>query len=65
MPAVVAEHCGRVSAFWTPDADAYSGLGRLYVDDPRFHEVYDGTRARPADYLPDAMTAYALVHRVD
>ncbi|WTW95973.1 MerR family transcriptional regulator [Streptomycetaceae bacterium NBC_01309] len=63
--AAVAEHYRWVSTFWTPDADAYSGLGRLYVDDPRFREVYDGTRTGLADYLADAMTAYALVHLVD
>lgn len=61
----VGEHYGWVSTFWTPDAEAYAGLGRLYVDDPRFREVYDGTREGLADYLSDAMTAYALVHLAD
>lgn len=61
----VADHYRWLSAFWTPDADAYSGLGRLYVDDPRFQEVYDTTRPGLAAYLSDAMTTYAVTHLID
>ncbi|HSA53804.1 MAG TPA: MerR family transcriptional regulator, partial [Yinghuangia sp.] len=61
---VVAEHYRWVSLFWTPDADAYAGLARLYVDDARFAEVYDRVGDGLAAYLSEAMTTYALTHLV-
>ncbi|WP_145810559.1 MerR family transcriptional regulator [Kribbella amoyensis] len=43
--------------FWTPNREAYKGLGQLYVDDPRFHDaIGDGG---VTEYLRDAMTVYA------
>jgi DNA-binding transcriptional MerR regulator len=56
----VDEHYRWVCTFWTPGADAYAGLGQLYVDDERFTEVYERVREGLAVYLADAMTAYAL-----
>ena len=38
-------HYRWVSMFWTPNAESYAGLGRLYVDDPRFTETIDVTRS--------------------
>jgi MerR family transcriptional regulator, thiopeptide resistance regulator len=52
-------HYRWVSRFWTPNAESYTGLGRLYVDDPRFTENIDGTRSGLSTYLRDAMAAYA------
>jgi len=55
----VAGHYRWVSAFWTPDAEAYTGLGRMYVDDPRFAAHYDGVADGLAVYLRDAIEVYA------
>jgi DNA-binding transcriptional MerR regulator len=47
------------SLFWTPDAEAYRGLGRMYVDDERFRaSIGQGNDALVA-YLRDAMAIYA------
>ncbi len=40
---VVARHHRWVCLSWTPDAEAYVGLGELYVDDERFTAFYDGS----------------------
>jgi DNA-binding transcriptional MerR regulator len=61
-PAVqelVARHHAWVSNFWTPGRDAYVGLGRLYVDDPRFTANIDRAGAGLSVYLRDAMAVYA------
>lgn len=61
-PAVqdaVGGHYRWVTNFWTPDRDAYLGLGNLYVDDPRFTENIDGVQPGLAAYLRDAMAVYA------
>jgi MerR family transcriptional regulator, thiopeptide resistance regulator len=52
-------HYRWVSRFWTPNAESYTGLGQLYVDDVRFTENIDATRAGLSAYLRDAMAAYA------
>jgi DNA-binding transcriptional MerR regulator len=61
-PAVqnlVARHHAWVNRFWTPDAAAYAGLGRLYVDDERFTTSIDAHEPGLAAYLCDAMAEYA------
>ena len=45
------------SLFWTANADAYRGLGQMYVEDERFHETIGG--ASLAAYLRDAIAVYA------
>ena len=61
-PAVqelVARHHAWVSRFWSPDAAAYVGLGRLYVDDERFTATIDAHEPGLAGYLCAAMDVYA------
>ncbi|MGW6566507.1 MerR family transcriptional regulator [Streptomyces sp. NPDC054975] len=61
-PAVQAEvdaHHQDVSRFWTPTAEAYKGLARTYVDDPRFRANFDRIAEGLAEYQREAMTAYA------
>ncbi|MFV8132334.1 MerR family transcriptional regulator [Streptomyces syringium] len=61
-PAVQAEvdtHYQGVCRFWAPNAEAYKGLGRTYVDDPRFRANYDKIADGLAGYLCDAMVVYA------
>ena len=40
-------------------AEAFAGLGRMYVDDPRFRERYDARQAGLAEYMAAAMSAFA------
>jgi len=44
---------------WTPNAESYAGLGRLYVEDERFRQQYEAVHPGFAEYLRDAMAAYA------
>lgn len=57
---VTAGHYRWVCQFWTPDADAFAGLGDLYVDHPDFRARYDAVRPGLAEYVRDAMAAYAI-----
>lgn len=56
---LVAQHYRQICVFWTPDAVAYEGLGRMYVDDARFTATYDAVAPGLAPYLRDAMAVYA------
>jgi hypothetical protein len=47
------------SGHWTPNRESYTGLGELYAGDPRFRVNFDKTDPRLADFLRDAMKAYA------
>lgn len=56
---IVARHHAWVCHFWTPGRDAYTGLGRLYVDDERFTASIDATAVGLSAYLRTAMAGYA------
>lgn len=56
---VMAEHYASIAQFWTPNRESYTGLGRLYVDDPQFKARYDAQAPGLAEYLRDATAAYA------
>ncbi|MFI1969405.1 MerR family transcriptional regulator [Streptomyces cinnamoneus] len=61
-PAVQAEvhaHYQGVCRFWTPNAEAYKGLGRTYTEDPQFQANFDKIAEGLAGYQRDAMVAYA------
>lgn len=62
LQSLVAAHHAWVARQWgrTPDAAAYTGLGDLYVADPRFADVYGGVEQ--ARVVRDAMAAYASAH---
>ena len=70
---VVAEHYGIVSLFWTPTAEAYRGLGQMYLDDDRFRRNIGRAAAEQARgdeaegdalvaFLKAAMDVYAQAH---
>ncbi|QFZ23623.1 MerR family transcriptional regulator [Saccharothrix syringae] len=44
---------------WTPDRESYTGLGRLYVDSPEFKARFDAHAEGFAEYVRDAIAAYA------
>lgn len=58
---VVAEHYAIVASTWgaAPEAQAYRGLGDLYVDSPEFAAVFDAVAAGLAVYLRAAMHVWA------
>jgi DNA-binding transcriptional MerR regulator len=55
----VDAHYRWLSPFWTPDAEAYKRLGRMYVDDERFTATYDKIAVGLAAYFRDAIEVYA------
>jgi DNA-binding transcriptional MerR regulator len=60
VQALIARHYAWVQAGWggtAPSAEAYLGLGDMYVADPRFAANYGG--AEGAQYVRDAMRVYA------
>ncbi|WP_062524992.1 MerR family transcriptional regulator [Demequina rhizosphaerae] len=57
--SLVARHHAWVSQFWTPGREAYAGLGRMYVDDPRFRATYDKHGDGTAELLRDAIAVFA------
>ncbi|WP_040793896.1 MerR family transcriptional regulator [Nocardia higoensis] len=60
--AITARHRDWVSAGWGQrevPADAFIGLGEMYVTDPRFGANYDKHGEGTAAYVRDAMKSYA------
>ena len=55
----VGEHYRWILNHWTPNAESYTGLGRLYAQDERFRKQYEAVHPGFADYLRDALAAYA------
>jgi MerR family transcriptional regulator, thiopeptide resistance regulator len=61
-PAVqewIGRHYAWIDAFWTPNREAYVGLGRMYVDDPRFAANYEKVAPGLAVFMRDAMAVWA------
>ena len=65
VQALIAAHYAWVTAFWTPNRSAYVGLGRMYVDDPRFAANYDAVAPGLAVFMRDAIEAWAEVNLSD
>jgi MerR family transcriptional regulator, thiopeptide resistance regulator len=59
VQVVIAEHYAVVARFWTPNAERYAGLGRLYVDHADFRARYDAVHPQLAEFLRDAMAVYS------
>jgi DNA-binding transcriptional MerR regulator len=56
---IVGEHYRWVTNFWTPDRESYPGLGETYAGNPEFRAQFDAAHPRLAEFLRDAMAAYA------
>jgi DNA-binding transcriptional MerR regulator len=52
-------HYRWVCLSWTPDRESYTGLGQLYVDSPEFRARFEAHAEGFAEYVRDAMAAYA------
>jgi DNA-binding transcriptional MerR regulator len=59
VQAEVEGHYRWVARYWTPSAQAYRNLGRMYADDGRFRASYERVTAGLASYQRDAMDVYA------
>jgi len=57
---LIAGHYSIVCNFWTPNAEQYSGLGQMYVDDPRFRADYDVHDKHLVEFFRDAIDHYAV-----
>ena len=55
----VHEHYVGLCRWWTPNAQAYACVGRMYVDDERFTATYDKIAVGLAAYYRDAIAHYA------
>lgn len=60
VQAEVHEHYLRITRMWTPDADAFAHLGRVYAEEGAWREVHEAVAPGLADYQCEAMAAYAL-----
>ncbi len=60
--AVLVGHWELTGRYWgtPPSAEAYAGLGSMYVEHPDFRARYDAMAPGFAQWLSDAITAYAL-----
>jgi MerR family transcriptional regulator, thiopeptide resistance regulator len=65
VQAIVRRHFDWIASGWQgkrPDACAFTGLGDMYVADPRFAANYDKHGAGTAEFVRDAMRVYAESH---
>jgi DNA-binding transcriptional MerR regulator len=62
VQAITRRHYEWISVGWQgnrPSAEAFTGLGQMYVDDPRFTANYDQHGEGTAVFVRDAMAVYA------
>lgn len=62
VQAIAARHVAWISAGWqgrTPGGEAIRGLADMYVADPRFAKNYTRAYAHGAEFVRDALHAYA------
>jgi DNA-binding transcriptional MerR regulator len=60
--AVIAKHYAWICSFWTPNREAYIGLGEMYVADERFKAHYEKFAAGLDVFALDAMRQYAFAN---
>ncbi len=60
--SIAARHRDWLEITVSVSKDYFVGLGEMYVADPRFTEVYDQHGAGTAEFVRDAMRAYADRH---
>ena len=56
---LIARHHAWVSNFWTPDKDAYIGLGQNYCNHQDFRKFYDKYDVRLVEFLAKSMNIFA------
>ena len=60
LDPLLARHHAWVTKSWKtpPNAEAYAGLGRLYVENAEFKALYDAARPGLAEWMAEAMASY-------
>jgi len=56
---LIREHHAWFSQFWTPNREAYIGLGSLYQEHPDFRARYEAVAPGLTNYLGEAMRVFA------
>jgi len=56
--ALVSRHLAWVRNFWSPDAESYRGLGRLYLEHPEFKSHYEKVAPGLADFMCRAIDRF-------
>jgi DNA-binding transcriptional MerR regulator len=60
VQVVTGRHYRWVSHSWTPDAAAFRGLGRYYVENPEFRGTYDDEKLPGCpEFIAEAMAIYS------
>lgn len=59
---LVREHYQWICNFWQPNKDSYIGLGRMYVEDPRFAQNYESHAVGCAEFMFKAIEIFAQEH---
>lgn len=57
--SVIDRHFEIINRFYTPTREVYVGLGQMYCEHPEFRKLYDSHHPKLAEYMRDAMRAYA------
>ena len=68
VQAIAKRHYDWIVVAWQgrkPTAEAFTGLGEMYVADDRFRVNYDVHGAETAEFVRDAMVVYSLNNLVD
>jgi MerR family transcriptional regulator, thiopeptide resistance regulator len=56
---IIRRHYGIIDRFWTPNRQAYIGLGQMYCEHADFRQLYDSFHPALAEYMSQAMKAFA------
>ncbi len=59
VQALAARQYAWVCRAWKPNRDAFIWLGRMYVEHADFRATYDAVKPGLAEYMSEAMTAFA------
>jgi DNA-binding transcriptional MerR regulator len=61
VQSLIRRHHGWVALMWNrkPSGEAYAGLGQMYLDHPDFHARYEAVQPGLAEYMAEAMRAFA------
>lgn len=61
VSAIMRRHWAWIAKSWNrePSPDAFTGLGRLYLDNPEFTARYEAVAPGLTEYLAEAMRAFA------
>lgn len=55
---LIAQHYQSLRTFYDPSPELYRGLGRMYVEDPRFRAYYERFDARMPEFMREAMEVF-------